>query len=101
MIAVVTIEGHKHIYDIYSCIVADDDTVILRVSYCFWDIIVYDVPISVIEHYISEIKNFGYLDLSKYNCRILEPMQNDYPSELEEDDFERQLYYQQQEYERY
>lgn len=99
MIAVVTIEGHKHIYDIYSCIVADDDTVILRVSYCFWDIVVYDVPISVIEHYISEIKNFAYLDLSKYNCRILEPIRNNYPTEPTEDDFDRQLYYQEHEWE--
>lgn len=101
MIAIVTIEGHKHIYDIYGCLVCDDNTVILRVSYCHWDIVVYDVPISIIEHYISEIKNFGYLDLTKYNCRVLEPINNDYPNEPNEDDFDRQLYYQEQEWERY
>ena len=71
MIAIVTIEGQKHLYNIYGCRVGDNNTVILRVSYCFWDIVVYDVPISVIDHCISEIKNFGYLDLTKYKCRIL------------------------------
>ena len=97
MVAIVTIEGHKHIYDIYSCIVCDDNTVILRVSYCFWDIVVYDVPVSVIEHYISEIKNFGYLDLTRYSCRFIDPINRDYPKEPTEDEFDRQICYQERE----
>ena len=100
MIAVVSIEGHKHIYDIYSCIVCDNNTVILRDSYCFWDIVVYDVPISVIEHYISEIKNFAYLDLTEYDCRFIDPINQDYLKEQTEDEFDRQLYYHEHERER-
>lgn len=32
MITIVTIEGQKHIYNIYGCLVGDNNTVILRVS---------------------------------------------------------------------
>ena len=48
MIAIVTIEGQKHIYDVYA-FVPCDNKVLLRVSHCCIDIVVYDVPASIID----------------------------------------------------
>lgn len=94
MIAVVTIEGQKHIYDVYACMQCGDNRVLLRVSHCFLDIVVCDVPASIIDFYISQIQRVAYFDFSKYTCRVLE--QNPTYNEQTEDDYERELYYQDQ-----
>lgn len=94
MIAIITSEGKKHIYDIYSCIQCDDNRVLLRVSHCYWDIVIYDVPTSVIDFYISQIRSTGYFDFTKYDCRIIE--HNQTYNEPTEDDYERERYYQEQ-----
>ena len=94
MIAIVTVEKQNHIYDIYACLQCDDNRVLLRVSHCYWDIVVYDVPSSIIDFYVSQIKNTGCLDFTKYPCRIIE--HNNTYNEPTEDDYERELYYQEQ-----
>lgn len=93
MIAVVTIEGQKHIYDIYACVPCDNK-VLLRVSHCCMDIVVYDVPASIIDFYISQIKNTECFDFTKYVCKILEPISNTYNNQQSEDDYIRELLYQ-------
>ncbi len=93
MIAIVTIEGQKHIYDIYACVPCDNK-VLLRVSHCCMDIVVYDVPTSIIDFYISQIKNTECFDFTKYVCKILEPISNTYNNEQSEDDYIRELLYQ-------
>lgn len=92
MIAIVTIEGQKHIYDVYA-FVPCDNKVLLRVSHCCIDIVVYDVPASIIDFYISQVKNTACFDLTKYTCKILEPINNSY-SEQNEDEYMRELLFQ-------
>ena len=94
LIAIVTIEKQKHIYDVYACLQCEDNRVLLRVSHCYWDIIVYDVPASIIDFYISQIQRVGYFDFSKYACKIIEHPHT--YNEPIEDDYERELYYQDQ-----
>lgn len=92
MIAIVTIEGQKHIYDVYA-FVPCDNKVLLRVSHCCIDIVVYDVPASIIDFYISQVKNTECFDLTKYTCKILEPINNTY-NEQNEDEYMRELLFQ-------
>lgn len=93
MIAIVTIEGNKHIYNIYACMQCDNNKVLLRVSHCCLDIVVYDVPASIIDFYISQVKNTACFDLTKYTCKILEPINNTY-NEQNEDEYMRELLFQ-------
>ncbi len=93
MIAIVTIEGQKHIYDVYA-FVPCDNKVLLRVSHCCIDIVVYDVPASIIDFYISQIKNTECFNFTKYTCKVLEPISNTYNNEQSEDDYIRELLYQ-------
>ena len=94
MVAIVTYNGQKHIYDIYGCLQCEDNRVLLRVSHCYWDIIIYDVPTSVIDFYISQIQRMACFDFSEYDCKIIE--HNQTYNEPSEDDYERERYYQEQ-----